>query len=118
MGTFGFGLDIGVHILKFSGTDWIWSLWKNFGSNPIAKFLYPCTTGGSCPRWQLSRVAVVLGGSCPRWQLSGGCCPGGSFLGGSYPDTIFYMCRPALLSRLCCILVSLLVWYLTRYGYA
>jgi len=26
--------------------------------------------GGSCPRWQLSWVAIVLGNSCPRWQLS------------------------------------------------
>ena len=26
--------------------------------------------GGSCPRWQLSCVAIVLGNSCPRWQLS------------------------------------------------
>jgi len=27
--------------------------------------------GGSCPKWQLSWVAIVLGGSCPTWQLSG-----------------------------------------------
>ena len=25
---------------------------------------------GSCPKWQLTEVAVVRGGSCPRWQLS------------------------------------------------
>ena len=30
---FEFGLDIGVHNFTFSDTDWIWSLWKNFGSN-------------------------------------------------------------------------------------
>jgi len=46
---FGFGLDIGVHNFKFLDTDWIWSLWKNFGSNPIAKFPYPYTTG--LKRW-------------------------------------------------------------------
>jgi len=42
---FGFGLDIGVHNFEFSYTDWIWSLWKNFGSNSIAKSPYPYTTG-------------------------------------------------------------------------
>jgi len=36
VGGFGFGLDIGVHNLKFLDTDWIWSLWKIFGSNPIS----------------------------------------------------------------------------------
>ena len=44
VGGFWFGLDIGAHNFKFSGTDWIWSLWKNIGSNPIAKFPYPYTT--------------------------------------------------------------------------
>ena len=40
----GFGLAIGVHNFKLSDTHWIWSLWKNLGSNPIAKFPYPYTT--------------------------------------------------------------------------
>jgi len=44
VGGFRFGLEIGVHNYKFSDMDWIWSLWKNFGSNPIAKFRYPYTT--------------------------------------------------------------------------
>jgi len=44
MGSFGFRLDIGAHNFKSSDTDWIWNLWKNFGSNPIAKYLYPFTT--------------------------------------------------------------------------
>jgi len=38
-------LDIGVHNFKFSDTEGIWSLRKNFGSNPIAKFQYPYTIG-------------------------------------------------------------------------
>jgi len=42
---FGFGLDIGVHNCKFSDTYWIWNLWKNFWSNPIAKFPHPYATG-------------------------------------------------------------------------
>ena len=40
VGGFGFGLDIRDHNFKFSDTDCKWRLWKNFGSNPIAKFLY------------------------------------------------------------------------------
>ena len=40
----GCGLDIGAHNFKFLDTDWIWSLWKNFASNPIAKFPYQYTT--------------------------------------------------------------------------
>jgi len=37
---------------------------------------------GSCPRWQLSAVAVVIGSTClvavARWQLSSsGRCPSG-----------------------------------------
>jgi len=28
---------------------------------------------------------------------------------------IMYMRSPVLMSRLCCVLVSVLVWYLTRY---
>jgi len=28
---------------------------------------------------------------------------------------IIYMCSPFLMSRLCCILVSILVWYLIHY---
>jgi len=44
VGGFGFGLDIWVHNFKVSDTNWIWSLWKIFGSNPIAKFPYLYTT--------------------------------------------------------------------------
>jgi len=44
VGGFRYGLDIGVNNLKFSYTDWMWSSWKNFGSNPIAKSPYPYTT--------------------------------------------------------------------------
>jgi len=53
VGGFGFGLDIGAHNFKFSDTDWIWSLWKNFESNPTAKFPYQFTTGelAGCQRW-------------------------------------------------------------------
>ena len=46
VGGFGFGFHIGVHNFKFLETDWIWSLWKNFGCNPISKFPYPYTRGG------------------------------------------------------------------------
>jgi len=48
VGGFGFGLDIGVCHSKFSDTDWIWSLRKNFGSNPIPKFPNPFTTFVCC----------------------------------------------------------------------
>jgi len=49
VGDFGLGLDIGVYNFKFSDTDWIWSSWKIFGSNPIAKFPYPYATVGHVP---------------------------------------------------------------------
>jgi len=48
VGSFGFGLDIGYHNLKFSNTDWVWSSWKNIGFNPIAKFPYPYATDMHC----------------------------------------------------------------------
>ena len=48
-------------------------------------------SGGNCPGWQLSGVAIVRCGNCPGWQLSwvaivlGGNCPGGNCPGGNYP---------------------------------
>jgi len=66
VGGFGFGLDIEVHNFKFSDTDWIWSLWKKFWSNPIAKFPYPYTTAGESSAnftWYLATPATD---SC--WQ--------------------------------------------------
>ena len=40
---------------------------------------------GNCPRWELSRGALVLGGNCPGAIFLIGNCPGGSCLGGICP---------------------------------
>jgi len=46
VGGFRFVLDIEVNNLKLLDAAWIWSFWKNFGSNPIAKFPYPYIRDG------------------------------------------------------------------------
>jgi len=63
VGGLGFGLDIGAHNFEFLDMDWIWSLCKNFGSNPIAKFPYPytpliCTRHASCVICGLMRLSL------------------------------------------------------------
>jgi len=58
-------LDIGVHNFKFLYTDWIWSLRKNFGSHPTAKFPYPYTTDSYLYQGSWSNSSTT----CAHWRV-------------------------------------------------